>query len=53
MDLYDLERLLKKFAFQLNFWAAMRYRGRRVGNEPAIIARPISTSDQIAMGTVA
>jgi hypothetical protein len=53
MDLYDLERLLKKFVFQLNFWAAIRYRGRRVGNEPAMIARPISTSDQIAMGTVA
>lgn len=30
-----------------------RYSGHRVGKEPAVIARLISTSDQIAMGTVA
>lgn len=44
---------LKKLVFQLNFLAATLYRGRRVGREPAVMARLISTSDQMAMGTVA
>ena len=44
---------LKKLVFQLNFLATVLYSGRKVGRDPAVMARLISTSDQIAIGTVA
>lgn len=46
-------RLLNRLVLHENLSARRRYRGRSVEREPAVIARLISISDQMAMGTVA